>query len=63
MAARSKKSKKSSKKSSQQTKRKLPRCKACNKPIRIPKGWSTGAGVRRHYWSKHREVMLPDERS
>jgi hypothetical protein len=41
----------------------LPRCKACDKPIRIPKGWSTGAAVRRHYWSNHREVMLPDERS
>jgi hypothetical protein len=39
-------------------KRKLPRCKACDKPIQIPKGWSTGAAVRRHYWSKHREVML-----
>jgi hypothetical protein len=43
--------------------RKLPRCKACGKPIRIPKGWSTGAAVRRHYWSKHREVMLRDGRS
>jgi hypothetical protein len=52
-----------SKKSSKQARRKLPRCKACDKPIRIPKGWSTGAGVRRHYWSKHREVMLPNERS
>jgi len=52
-----------SKKSSKQPRRKLPRCKACDKPIRIPKGWSTGAAVRRHYWSNHREVMLPDERS
>ena len=60
-AARSKKGSQS--KSKKQPKRKLPRCKACDKPIRIPKGWSTGAGVRRHYWSKHREVMLPDERS
>ena len=63
MAARSKKSRQNTSKRSGQTKRKLPRCKACDKPIRIPKGWSTGAGVRRHYWSKHREVMLPDERS
>ena len=52
-----------SRKSSKQARRKLPRCKACDKPIRIPKGWSTGAAVRRHYWSNHREVMLPDERS
>ena len=51
-----------SRKSSKQTGRKLPRCKACDKPIRIPKGWSTGAAVRRHYWRNHREVMLPDER-
>jgi hypothetical protein len=43
--------------------RKLPRCKACDKPIRIPKGWSTGSAVRRHYWSKHREVMLRGGRS
>jgi hypothetical protein len=52
-----------SRKSSKQQRRKLPRCKACDKPIRIPKGWSTGAAVRRHYWGNHREVMLPDERS
>lgn len=64
MVARTKKGRQSkSTKASQQAKRKLPRCKACDKPIRIPEGWSTGAGVRRHYWSKHREVMLPDEPS
>jgi hypothetical protein len=51
------------KKPAKRTRRKLPRCKACDKPIRIPKGWSTGAAVRRHYWSNHREVMLPDEPS
>lgn len=45
-------------KHSNKTRRKLPRCKACDKPIRIPKGWSSGAGVRRHYWAKHREVMI-----
>ena len=48
---------------SSKPRRKLPRCRACDKPIRIPKGWSTGAAVRRHYWRDHREVMLPDERS
>lgn len=45
-------------KHSNKTRRKLPRCKACDKPIRIPKGWSSGAAVRRHYWAKHREVMI-----
>ena len=38
----------------------LPLCKACDKPIHIPKGWSTGASVRRHYWRKHRKVMQKD---
>ncbi len=37
--------------------RKLPRCHRCGKPIRRPHGWSDGAAVRRHYWSKHRDVM------
>lgn len=45
------------KKHSTKAGRKLPLCKACDRPIRIPKGWSTGAAVRRHYWAKHREVM------
>jgi hypothetical protein len=39
------------------TRRKLPRCHRCDRPIRVPKGWSQGAAVRRHYWAKHREVM------
>ncbi|MGH2752495.1 MAG: hypothetical protein ACRDK3_16740 [Actinomycetota bacterium] len=53
---------KSTKSTNKQAKRKLPRCKACDRPIRIPQGWSTGAAVRRHYWSKHRAVMLEDGR-
>ena len=39
------------------TKRKSPRCKTCNQTIRVPKGWTPGPAVRRHYWAKHREVM------
>jgi hypothetical protein len=38
--------------------RKGPRCRRCNKPIRVPPGWSPGAATRRHYWRKHREVMM-----
>ena len=34
-------------------------CSRCERKIRMPKGWSIGAGTRRHYWSKHRDVMLP----
>ena len=41
-------------------KRKWPQCHTCSKPIRVPDGWSAGAAVRRHYWSKHRAVMQPD---
>ena len=40
------------------TTRKSPRCQTCGKPIRIPKGWTRGPAVRRHYWRHHREVML-----
>ena len=35
----------------------MAKCKTCGKTIRIPKGWSTGPAVRKHYWSKHREIM------
>jgi hypothetical protein len=35
-----------------------PRCRTCGKSIRIPKGWSTGPAVRRHYWREHRDVMM-----
>ena len=41
------------------TKQKRPRCRTCGKPIHIPQGWSVGPAVRRHYWAKHRDVMLP----
>ena len=40
--------------------RKSPKCKTCGQTIRIPKGWSVGPAVRRHYWAKHRDVMQPD---
>lgn len=36
----------------------MAKCKTCEKTIRIPNGWSIGSAVRRHYWSKHPEVML-----
>ncbi len=42
---------------------KSPRCKKCNQTIRVPKGWSRGPAVRRHYWAKHREVMQGKARS
>ena len=38
-------------------KSKSPRCKTCNQTIRVPRGWSAGPAVRRHYWAKHRDVM------
>ena len=41
-------------------KRKSPRCRTCGAVIRVPEGWSHGPAVRRHYWSKHRNVMLPE---
>ena len=44
--------------SGKEKKTKLPRCRTCGKPIRIPKGWSRGSAIRKHYWSKHRDVML-----
>lgn len=37
---------------------KSPRCGECGRTIRVPEGWSAGPAVRRHYWSKHREIML-----
>lgn len=39
------------------TKPKSPRCHTCGQTIRVPKGWSAGPAVRRHYWAKHRAVM------
>jgi hypothetical protein len=36
---------------------KAPRCRRCDKRIYVPKGWSPGAATRRHYWSKHADVM------
>lgn len=39
-------------------KTKSPRCTRCRTAIRVPKGWSFGAATRRHYWAKHRDVMM-----
>ena len=39
------------------TRRTRPRCRTCGKAIPVPRGWSHGPAVRRHYWAKHREVM------
>lgn len=38
-------------------KRRRPRCRICDKPIPVPKGWTQGPAVRKHYWAKHREIM------
>jgi hypothetical protein len=38
-------------------KRVSPRCGTCGRPIRVPKGWTVGPAVRKHYWAKHREIM------
>jgi len=35
----------------------MAKCKTCGKAIRVPKGWSVGPAVRRHYWAKHPERM------
>lgn len=43
--------------------RKRPRCTRCNRSIYVPSEWSMGAAVRRHYWAKHREVMMPPRQS
>lgn len=35
----------------------MVRCKTCGKAIRVPKDWTIGPAVRRHYWAKHPERM------
>ena len=40
-------------------KKKSPRCRTCGATIRVPAGWTAGPAVRRHYWAKHRDRMLP----
>lgn len=35
----------------------MAKCKTCGQTIRVPKGWSVGPAVRRHYWAKHPERM------
>ncbi len=42
-------------------KQKRPRCHTCGKTIHVPKGWSAGPAVRRHYWAKHRDLMQPKD--
>ena len=37
--------------------RRVPRCRSCGEAIDVPEGWSHGPAVRRHYWSRHRDVM------
>ena len=37
-------------------------CRTCGRRIRIPDGWTVGPAVRRHYWAKHRDVMLPPKK-
>ena len=32
-------------------------CAKCGRSIRMPKGWTVGPAVRRHYWAKHADVM------
>lgn len=48
-----------SKGASSKKKAKRPRCHKCDKPIHVPKDWSVGPAVRRHYWRHHPEVMQP----
>ena len=48
---------------SSRTRAKRPRCRICDRAIHVRPGWSSGAATRRHYWSKHREVMLADRRN
>lgn len=35
----------------------MARCRACGEVIEVPKGWSVGPAVRRHYWARHRDRM------
>lgn len=49
-----------SRRSGSKTPAKSVRCRTCGTRIRIPDGWSAGPAVRKHYWAKHRDVMLPE---
>ena len=40
--------------------KKSVKCRTCGARIRIPDGWTPGPAVRKHYWAKHRDVMLPE---
>lgn len=35
----------------------MAKCKTCGKAIHVPRGWTIGPAVRRHYWAKHPERM------
>jgi hypothetical protein len=49
------------KKGASVAKPKSPKCRTCGKRIHVPKGWSAGPAVRRHYWRVHRDVMQPEK--
>jgi hypothetical protein len=36
-------------------------CRACDRRVRMPAGWSAGSAGRRHYWAKHPEIMRGDK--
>ncbi|HYN35457.1 MAG TPA: hypothetical protein VEV82_00620 [Actinomycetota bacterium] len=57
MATSAKGNKKSSTRTKSTKKNKSPRCRTCGNVIRVPKGWTQGPAIRRHYWREHREVM------
>ena len=37
-------------------------CRLCERSIRMPKGWTRGPSVRRHYWAEHPEIMQPEKK-
>ena len=57
MAPRAKGKSSSKGKSKGSAKPNNPRCHTCDKVIRVPKGWTQGPAIRRHYWREHREIM------
>jgi hypothetical protein len=36
-------------------------CTLCERSIRMPKDWTRGPAVRRHYWATHPEIMQPNK--
>lgn len=39
----------------------MAKCKMCGKQIHVPRGWSIGPAVRRHYWVQHPDRMQQDK--